>query len=285
MNKIKIHEDIIYNKNVYKDIKIIHLADIHFNVNMKEKRLKILSNSINMEKADYVIITGDVVDTGKIVNNREKMQELFSFFKKIAKENKIIISLGNHDIKVDSRSFFSELNKIKNIYVLDNDIYQDDSVYICGFTLPNVYFYNETGDELEQEFISFLDGHTNLTKGLPKNKIKIALIHSPLRITNKEILSRISNYDIILSGHTHDGMVFDLLKYLFRGNGGIVSPYKKLFPKFVRGRKDINILGKEIVIIITGGVTKLSLVSAKWLSKFNFVYNMGINRILLKGKR
>ena len=35
--------------------------------------------------------------------------------------------------------------------------------------------------------------------------------------------------------------------------------------------------GKRITIIITGGITKLSLKSSKLLSKLNFVYNIANN--------
>ena len=46
--------------------------------------------------------------------------------------------------------------------------------------------------------------------------------------------------------------------------------------------KDIN---KKITIIITSGITKLSLYSAKILNKLNFVYNININKIIITNKK
>ena len=80
-------------------------------------------------------------------------------------------------------------------------------------------------------------------------------------------------------------MIPDIFKCLFRGNWGIVSPSKGLFPKIARGKLIKEVGKKKITIIITGGVTKLSLVSAKWLSNYNFVYNIGVNRIIITQER
>ena len=283
MNKIKIQEDTIYNKYAYHDIKIIHIADIHFNINIKNKKLISLSKCINLEKPDYIIITGDTIDTGEITNNYEKIQELISFFKCITNNNKVIISLGNHDIYNGYQSFFEELNKINNLFVLDNKAYTDEFVYIGGLTLPKDYYYNKNHDESVKIFIENIDKNSKLFNKLPSNKVKIALIHSPIKLTDSKVLAKLSSYDLILSGHTHDGMVPDFLKPLFKNNTGIISPYKKLFPKIARG-KIVN-KDKNITIIITGGVTKLSLKSAKSLSKLSFVYNTSVNRIIITKKR
>ena len=285
MNKIKIQEDIIYNKNTNQDIKIIHIADIHFNINTKNKKLISLSQFINLEKPNYVIITGDIIDNGKITHNDEKIQELISFFKHIAINNKVILSLGNHDIHNDYHSFFNTLNKTENLYVLDNQDFIDKNIYISGFTLPDNYYYNKLNRESIKVFIEYLNKYPKLTNNLPLDKVKVALIHSPIRLVNNEVLDKLSSYDLILSGHTHDGMVPDFLKPLFKGNRGIISPYKELFPEIAKGRITKKIKDKAITIIITGGVTKLSLTSAKWLSKLNFVYNIGINRIIITKKR
>ncbi len=284
MNKLKIQEDIIYNKYIKNDLKIIHLADIHFNVNMKEKRLKLVSDGINKEKADYIIITGDIVDSAVITYNLEKMKELVNFFHNIAKNNKVIISLGNHDIKLDCKKFFNELSQIKNITVLDNENYFDKYLCISGLTLPSNFYYNKLDREPKKVFMKHLDKYSQLISDLPSDKLKIALIHSPMILVDNDILSKLANYDLILSGHMHDGMVPEFLKFVFGKNRGIISPYKRLFPKIARGKIVKKINDKEITLIITGGVTKLSLVSAKWLSKLNFVYNVGMNRIIIKRK-
>ena len=285
MNKIKIQEDVVYNNNALHDIKIIHIADIHFNINTKYQKLISLGNKINQENANYVMITGDIIDSGEIIFNKEKIKELISFFKLITKNNKVIVSLGNHDIHSDYQLFFNDLSKIKNLYILDNREYFDDYIYVSGLTLPSNYYYDKLNRESVTVLNTHLDKYSNLIKGLPQNKIKIALIHSPIKLTDEKVLNRLSEFDLILSGHTHSGMVPDFLKCLFKGNIGIISPYKKLFPKIAKGKIIKEIGNKKITIIITGGVTKLSLKSAKSLSKFNFIYNISVNRIIITKKR
>ena len=285
MNKIKIWEDVVYNKKALRDIKIIHIADIHFNINTKYQKLISLSNKINLENADYVMITGDIIDSGEIIFNKEKIKELITFFELIAKCNKVIVSLGNHDIHSNCHSFFNNLNRIKNLYILDNKEYIDDNIYVSGLTLPSNYYYDKLKRESVDVFTNYLDKYSNLINKLPANKIKIALIHSPIKLTDEKIFNRLSVFDMILSGHTHDGMVPDFLKFLFKGNIGIISPYKKLFPKIAKGKIIKEIDNKRTTIIINGGVTKLSLKSTKGLSKLNFIYNISINRIIITKKR
>ena len=284
MNKIKIWEDVVYNQSALRDIKIIHIADIHFNINTKYQKLVSLGNKINLENPNYILITGDIIDTGEIISNEEKMKELINFFKLIT-NNKVIVSLGNHDIHSDCHLFFNDLSKIKNLYILDNKEYFDDYIYVSGLTLPSNYYYDKLNRESVMVFKKHLDKYSNLIKDLPQNKIKIAMIHSPIKLTDEKILNSLLEFDLILSGHTHDGMVPDFLKFLFKGNRGIISPYKKLFPKIAKGKIIKEVDNKKITIIITGGVTKLSLKSAKCLSKLNFIYNISINRIIITKKR
>jgi len=56
--KIKIKTDIIYSKLV-SSITIIHMADIHFNINTKMKMLNQIRNMVISSGANYVIVTGD----------------------------------------------------------------------------------------------------------------------------------------------------------------------------------------------------------------------------------
>ena len=71
------------------------------------------------------------------------------------------------------------------------------------------------------------------------------------------------DFELILAGHTHGGMMPIKLK----GNNGIISAGKRLFPKKVRGhmkRGNTN-------LIVCSGVVRLSNCT-KYLRHFNFVY-------------
>ena len=286
MNKVKIKEDIIYNNHAKKEIVILHTADIHYSLKTSKKDLEKLYQIIKMECPNYLMITGDLVDEAEITRNYDKIKDLVSVLSEIAKITKVLISIGNHDVLCNNDySFFKKLNDLYNIYVLDNRCYEDEFIYVAGFTLPMDYYYNINKSENEEILINYLDSRIDLIKNLPVNKPKVALIHSPIRLTNQDVLKRLNCYDLILSGHTHNGMVPDYLEFLFKDNMGIIAPNKQLFPDIAKGKIVRNIGKRELTIIINGGYTKLSNKSGNILSNLNFVYNKSVNKVLIKKKR
>ena len=106
-----------------------------------------------------------------------------------------------------------------------------------------------------------------------------------MKLIDKDILNLLKEYDLLLSGHTHNGMVPKILSKFFKKNQGIVAPNKRLFPEIARGKLEVNILNKTITLIINGGITKLGEWSAKSLSKLNFLYNIDINKIIITSKK
>ena len=286
MNKVKIKEDIVYNDHTNKEIIIMHTSDIHFSEKMTKNDLSKLVFAVNKIKPDYVMITGDLIDTAEIAYNYEKIKDLVAVLAEIGRVCKVLISIGNHDVLCNrDYQFFRKLNDLYNIYVLDNKAYEDSNIYVAGFTLPLEYYYNINKRENIEVLINYLDLRIDLTKKLPSNKPKVALIHSPISLTNSDVLKKLSNYDLILSGHTHNGMVPDFLEFLFKDNIGIIAPTKQLFPLVAKGKIEKNIGKKMITIIINGAYTKLSKKSGKILSNLNFLYNKSVNEILIKKRR
>ena len=286
MNKIEVHKDIIYNGKITKDITLIHLADIHFNKETKDKKLDKIKEEIYKNNPDYVLITGDTIDESSVLKDKIKIKKLLIFLTDIATHSKVIISLGNHDIfKMDDYKFFKNLNGLKNIFVLNNESYVDEYIYISGFTLPTQYYYNISKEESKELLIEHLKKYKKLTSNLPVFLPKISLIHSPTKLTDKDVLTILKEYDLLLSGHTHNGMVPKFLSKIFKKNQGIIAPNKRLFPEVARGKIEINMFNKKITIIITGGITKLGEKSAKLLSKLNFLYNIDLNKIIITNKK
>ena len=286
MGIIKTKIDTIYNINAKDIITIVHIADIHFNTNSSPNRLKRISNYINKMKADYVTITGDILDDPKVVNDEEKIRELVVFLTDIAKDSKVLISLGNHDIVYDKGYiFFNKLNDLYNIYVLNNQSYEDEFVYVSGFTLPTEYYYNINMTESIEVLLEYLDKQDKIITGLPSKKVKIALIHSPIRLTDKDVLRKMHEFDIMLCGHMHGGMVPNIFKFLFKDNYGLIGPSKNFFPVIAKGNIEKEINNKKISIIINDGITKLSLKTAKMFSIFNIFWSISINKIIVEKRK
>lgn len=281
MKNIEIVKNILSSKKLKKDITFIHIGDIHYNETTSTKKLEYIKYAIEDAHPDYIFITGDLLDRPKITKNKEKIKLLVSWLNSLGNIAKVFISLGNHDIILEEDyKFFNKLNDINNIYVLNNQSYEDENVFISGFTLPTNYYYNIEKHEDENALLETLQNNFNLVTNLPKKKYKVALIHSPILLSEKKVVEKLKEYDLILSGHMHNGLIPRILDKIIKNNYGLISPDKRFFAKNTRGK----IKTKYYTIIITGGITKLSPSSTKILSKLNGLYPISINKITVKGE-
>ena len=110
-----------YNK------KIALFADIHYSKKYPLKNLNKIIENININKPDYICIPGDIIDDATIIDDKE-IEYLINFIKELTKISKVILSYGNHDELVIKKhqykkttTFFKNLNKIQNLYFLDNE--------------------------------------------------------------------------------------------------------------------------------------------------------------------
>lgn len=262
------------NKNYFKVSSKIHsnktiffISDLHYYYPKDLKKLRFILKKIKKEVPDYLIIGGDLLDGSDATN-----KDLFvHFIKECALNTIVLIGIGNHDITFvekkkavfdQNKSFWDTLAQIKNVFVLDNTIYETDDLFIEGITLPYHYYYKTIDSKV---FFNQNLSNTN------SQKLKILLIHDPISIINYDV----TNYDIVLAGHTHNGMVPKVLEPIMK-HKGLISPDKKLFPKYVRGRFQI----KNTDIIVSGGITKLSKRSK--LNGFDCFWNHELTIITLK---
>ena len=282
MKNIEIVKNILSSKKLKKDITFIHIGDIHYNETTSTKKLEYIKYAIEDAHPDYIFITGDLLDRPKITKNKEKIKLLVSWLNSLGNIAKVFISLGNHDIILEEDyKFFNKLNDINNIYVLNDQSYEDENVFISGFTLPTNYYYNIEKHEDENALLETLQNNFNLVTNLPKKKYKVALIHSPILLSEKKVIEKLKEYDLILSGNMHNGLIPRILDKIIKNNYGLISPDKRFFAKNTRGK----IKTKYYTIIITGGITKLSPSSTKILSKLNGLYPISINKITVKGEK
>ena len=263
-----------YNIKTQKklNIKIAHISDIHFSLDFNLKRLELIKEHIKKYSPNYICITGDLIDTYNITKDKSiiKFEE---FLNELSKISKVIISIGNHEYMDESEEKYNEklkmdwLKKIKNITILDNEIKIENDINFIGFN-PSIEFYKKNETEIIKE------DNLKLYKLINKlnNNYSILLCHTPIYFTknnNYKKIKDLNKINLILSGHTHGGMVPSFIP----GNFGIIEPSKKFFPKNIRGK--INLDG--ITLIISSGITKLSRKSK--LMKFTDIYGENINEI------
>ena len=265
----------IYNIDTYKDIdvKIVQISDIHFSIGYKLKRLSKLFFDIDNINPDYVCIVGDLVDSYDVVKTNY-IDYLKDWLKLLSYKYKVIVSLGNHDFFVRGGKNYIEHDDINwllglksdNLVILNNDVYSENGINFIGYNPNFEYYYLYK----EKKFFDFGD----ISKLLNNLKgYNILMVHPPsLIVSNYKNINGFNLVDLVLSGHTHGG----LIPSFFPGSFGIISPCKRLFPSVVRGRVRC---GKSD-IIISSGVVKLSRKSK--ISLFNDVYGYNINVINIK---
>lgn len=199
------------SKKIKKNIKLIHLSDLHlFGYNSKKKFEKIFLKAIKLNP-DYFVITGDLFDKpGKIPLNTLEITKKYNL--------PIIYVHGNHDLLYGEKKVLQLLNfgKIINL----------DSKKII-FSKHNISF---TGVRYKLEK-DFLFSELNKIKLNQKN-YNILLYHEPIDIPVAEN----KKFDLMLSGHTHGGQAFPITLivkiiykyinglYTFKNMNLIVSP-------------------------------------------------------------
>ena len=253
MSKISKTNYYIETDNISKRIAL--LTDIHYYSNKDRKKLDLLYDNLKNEKYDYLCIVGDFIDEAMI----KDVDIFINWLKKVSGLSKIFISIGGHDIvkKVKKREYYyneevySKIKEIKNVYLLDNDVYVDCDIRFIGLTLPLDYYYKY------KENLNYFMRYVNNNFETYEDKYNILLCHTPIPLTkleNYDNVRLLKNIPLALSWHTHAGIVPKFLRGIMKGRG-IFSPHHgKMFPKDSYG-----LIKKENTqIIISSGVTKAS---------------------------
>ena len=235
----------IQNKfyNIDIDKTIILIADIHYTNKKDIKHLDKVLTRIKELKPDYICIPGDIIDKVYIKDE----DYLVDWIKRLSDINKVIISIGNHEYRINkikkiygfNEELFKKIKSINNVYVLDNSNIILDNINFIGLTFPikHYYFYKEKNDP---NFNSYLNFKPN------KKYYNILLCHSPFNIINTKL-----NVDLVLCGHTHGGIIPRIFRSITKSNG-LIDPCKRLFPRNIYGN-----IKKSNNIIITSGISVL----------------------------
>lgn len=271
----------LYNKKVHNDLKLLVIGDVHISDLVSLKKIKLLKKQILREKADYVIFTGDLIDSVEEINNKESIFKLKTLLESASEISKTIVILGNHDY-IHRKKYNSYIKEISNLIksinrvtLLDNDIYSDNKIWIMGYTETVEYYGKEkyNYNNFYEDFIKYGLLYKNLNKNVPT----VAVTHSPEFSNSSKCLNLFKDYDLILCGHTHDGCIpFGLGNF----NRGIISPKKKLFPKNTRGVRKVG----NNYILITGGVVKISKCAPELLHPLNHLCPMQMDVVTLSNQ-
>lgn len=222
------------DKNI-KDSNIICISDLHYTNQMGVSFLNKLTEKIEKLSPTYICFLGDLLEDGS-------EEEITNWLNKISKIAPVYFAYGNHDVERYSiihkdhvprkqvKEFMeNEMPNIDNLHILNNyATIEDGNFWFCGAN----YLKNDFNVPDALDVIYFLPPFSD-------SSYNVLLSHNPI-IIDERFISMINdeakaNLDLILSGHTHNGLTPHVLNRFTNGNNGLYSTYKGIFPNLVRG--------------------------------------------------
>ena len=192
-------------------LKIAQLSDVHLGRFFSVKQLQDVLNQIIQQRADMLVLTGDIFDSARGSDNDEAIKVLnaYSQFFPFG----VYFCWGNHEHYRGIEQLKEELEKT-NIQILKNAAVKvlsgDKPFYVMGVDFA-------TGD-MEDDVVALREAYVEEALAtVPDNAYKILLAHHSIFIDEAVKY----NINLTLTGHTHGGQfgfmgipVFPMFKYM-----------------------------------------------------------------------
>ncbi|AHK75183.1 metallophosphoesterase [Campylobacter coli] len=208
----------IYLAKLDRDLKIAMLTDIHLGKNLHKDFLDRLIVEVNLQKPDMVVIVGDLVDT-----NPKELQNYISRLNDLKSTYGTFYALGNHEYYHGVDEVLNLLKEYTNMKILLNQNLDLGFINIAGL-----------GDLAGLSKGLYAPDLARVKVDLNTSKASILLAHQP----KTALLYNLSDFDLILSGHTHGGQIFPFMFLV------------KLHQGFIRGLYD---LGENTKLFVSSG--------------------------------
>lgn len=221
--------------------RIVVISDLHGKEYGKDNYR--LLDKISEQKPDAIFVVGDMLDDSDADNDFAKTTTLLIELSDIAP---IYLSLGNQEKEYSSDIIERFTNTIaeNGVTVLD-DTFVDCEIngqrLRIGGTMGHAFPFGRTMEEFENS-----DEYVFLKAMEKTDSPTIVLAHMPDTFIFNGAHNYWSNIDLVVSGHTHGGVV--RLPFL----GGLYSPMQGLFPEYDYG---LYMLGDKMEMIITSGLS------------------------------
>ena len=292
MNKpsdvLQIRESVFYNEHVKDDIKLAGIGDIHISRLVGEKDINNIYESLYREDPNYICLLGDLIDTPIELTKDKSIDDLNSLMKNCSSIAPTMVILGSHDFNSiknlsDKNNPWYEINSLKDVYLLNDEVYSDDNIVIGGYIQKKEAYINPNDIRREDSNAFYNDfiKHPNLYE-LDEDLPKILLTHSPETVRDSKVEELLSIYDLIMTGHYHNGCVPAMLENIYPKNAGIITPRLRMFPKEARG---VVKLDSGTYLIYSGGWIKLSSGSPLICHPLDMLCNRQMDSITLTSDR
>lgn len=207
MTQVEVRSTIYESPNLHKDLKNLKIgvvSDIQADWYNSDSRITEYLEVLNEESPEIVFIPGDM-----ITHDQNKISVVAEHVGKIKAKNGVFACVGDHDNWAYGRDILKSRKEVidklslQNVKMLDNQnlILRIDSSKI-GLT-----FITDTYSDRVTEGV--LD---SLRRNLLDVDFKIMITHQPNGRTLEAAVK--SNYNLMLSGHTHGGQITLLFPFI-----------------------------------------------------------------------
>lgn len=176
-----------------KRLKIAAVSDIHLGSIIRKRSMRMLSQKLEDISPDMVLFLGDIID-GEI--NPVLRDDLLESLSLPDSAKHVYAITGNHEYIGDPEKTIPYIESKGIKILLDEVISLDEGIQLAGRKDRDSFRY--TGKQ--RKYLK------DLLQGIDLNKPVIVMDHQPpMRKDNN-----LSSFDIMLSGHTHNGQMWPL---------------------------------------------------------------------------
>ncbi len=201
LNPKLIEIDIRSDKPISEELKIVALSDVHLGYGTGRGKLRRYIELINRQRADVVIIAGDLIDNSLKPVNRQCLDKLLS---EIYAPRGVFMAVGNHEY-ISGIEECEEFIRRSNITPL-----RDSCVMLNGGFV--IVGRDDRSNRHRKEL-------SELLSECGDSLFSIVVDHQPYQLAKSNELG----VDLQLSGHTHHGQVWPLsllTNYLYEQSYG-----------------------------------------------------------------
>ena len=183
------------DKNFASDsVRIMLVTDLHFGTATNESTLDKITETIQENQPDYLVLGGDIFDES---TSNQKLNNAIDYFGELTKDVNVIYILGNHEHMVRNRNQLADRMKKAGVTVLQDEVmFTDEGFYFVG-RLDKSQSMRSGNDRASL---------ATLAKEIDFNYPVVLLDHQPVEMK----IAKELGYDIVLSGHTHAGQFFPM---------------------------------------------------------------------------
>ena len=231
--------------------KIMVASDIHYQARVSRDLFRMLVRYARETNPDFIVMPGDQIEVIDFIDDTNNKEFFESIIRELSEIAPVIMIPGNHEIKNFSREsfknrldtdnnsinikalkYFDSLNKIKNVYFLNNEQITLNGATFLGFS-PRLSSYQKTNDKRVEEEV--VEDYLKSGLKMVEEAYNVLLTHSPLQITSDGVFNAIPDFtnltDLVITGHFHDGYLPKRLdKFVGKSNAGLfftplIAPY------------------------------------------------------------